>query len=179
MLFTYLIFLFVELSFWTLPLRRNFEEPQDTLLWSKILKVHAILCCSLGSQHGFVTCNCKREVRKFIKCSETKFNLSFSFSFFSSFVVFFFFFHCHLHSFIWYDCYVVKPCSFCCFIDLFLFFSFVGFAAVPPANNNFVTDNSFSSVFGNQDSKSGEYLIRSLSLFHEMQISFTLSLLSS
>ncbi|XP_060830310.1 phosphatidylinositol-binding clathrin assembly protein LAP isoform X19 [Bombus pascuorum] len=29
-----------------------------------------------------------------------------------------------------------------------------GFAAVPPANNNFVTDNSFSSVFGNQDSKS-------------------------
>ncbi|XP_043603232.1 phosphatidylinositol-binding clathrin assembly protein LAP isoform X13 [Bombus pyrosoma] len=30
-----------------------------------------------------------------------------------------------------------------------------GFAAVPPANNNFVTDNSFSSVFGNQDSKSG------------------------
>ncbi|CAK9803461.1 Phosphatidylinositol-binding clathrin assembly protein LAP [Anthophora quadrimaculata] len=31
-----------------------------------------------------------------------------------------------------------------------------GFAAVPPANNNFVTDNSFSSVFGNQDSQSGE-----------------------
>ncbi|XP_015433546.1 PREDICTED: phosphatidylinositol-binding clathrin assembly protein LAP isoform X6 [Dufourea novaeangliae] len=30
-----------------------------------------------------------------------------------------------------------------------------GFAAVPPANNNFVTDNSFSSVFGNQDSQSG------------------------
>ncbi|XP_012175045.1 phosphatidylinositol-binding clathrin assembly protein LAP isoform X13 [Bombus affinis] len=30
-----------------------------------------------------------------------------------------------------------------------------GFAAVPPANNNFVTDNSFSSVFGNQESKSG------------------------
>ncbi|XP_033365164.1 phosphatidylinositol-binding clathrin assembly protein LAP isoform X13 [Bombus vosnesenskii] len=30
-----------------------------------------------------------------------------------------------------------------------------GFAAVPAANNNFVTDNSFSSVFGNQDSKSG------------------------
>nr|XP_012144793.1 PREDICTED: phosphatidylinositol-binding clathrin assembly protein LAP isoform X2 [Megachile rotundata] len=29
-----------------------------------------------------------------------------------------------------------------------------GFAAVPPANNNFVTDNSFSSVFGNQDSQS-------------------------
>ncbi|XP_020723811.1 phosphatidylinositol-binding clathrin assembly protein LAP isoform X19 [Bombus affinis] len=29
-----------------------------------------------------------------------------------------------------------------------------GFAAVPPANNNFVTDNSFSSVFGNQESKS-------------------------
>ncbi|XP_033365161.1 phosphatidylinositol-binding clathrin assembly protein isoform X10 [Bombus vosnesenskii] len=29
-----------------------------------------------------------------------------------------------------------------------------GFAAVPAANNNFVTDNSFSSVFGNQDSKS-------------------------
>ncbi|XP_026673721.1 phosphatidylinositol-binding clathrin assembly protein LAP isoform X10 [Ceratina calcarata] len=28
-----------------------------------------------------------------------------------------------------------------------------GFAAVPPANNNFVTDNSFSSVFGNQDSQ--------------------------
>ncbi|XP_012144795.1 phosphatidylinositol-binding clathrin assembly protein lap isoform X20 [Megachile rotundata] len=31
-----------------------------------------------------------------------------------------------------------------------------GFAAVPPANNNFVTDNSFSSVFGNQDSQSGQ-----------------------
>ena len=31
---------------------------------------------------------------------------------------------------------------------------------MPPANNNFVTDNSFSSVFGNQESKSGEYLIR-------------------
>ncbi|XP_017763652.1 PREDICTED: phosphatidylinositol-binding clathrin assembly protein LAP isoform X9 [Eufriesea mexicana] len=30
-----------------------------------------------------------------------------------------------------------------------------GFAAVPPANNNFVTDYSFSSVFGNQDSQSG------------------------
>ncbi|XP_078042337.1 phosphatidylinositol-binding clathrin assembly protein lap isoform X13 [Augochlora pura] len=30
-----------------------------------------------------------------------------------------------------------------------------GFAAVPSANNNFVTDNSFSSVFGNQDSQSG------------------------
>ncbi|XP_078042341.1 phosphatidylinositol-binding clathrin assembly protein lap isoform X17 [Augochlora pura] len=29
-----------------------------------------------------------------------------------------------------------------------------GFAAVPSANNNFVTDNSFSSVFGNQDSQS-------------------------
>ncbi|XP_017763648.1 PREDICTED: phosphatidylinositol-binding clathrin assembly protein isoform X5 [Eufriesea mexicana] len=29
-----------------------------------------------------------------------------------------------------------------------------GFAAVPPANNNFVTDYSFSSVFGNQDSQS-------------------------
>ncbi|XP_076639464.1 phosphatidylinositol-binding clathrin assembly protein lap isoform X12 [Colletes latitarsis] len=29
-----------------------------------------------------------------------------------------------------------------------------GFAAAPPANNNFVTDNSFSSVFGNQDSQS-------------------------
>ncbi|CAL7942340.1 unnamed protein product [Xylocopa violacea] len=28
-----------------------------------------------------------------------------------------------------------------------------GFAAVPPANNNFVTDNSFSSVFGNQDTQ--------------------------
>ncbi|XP_054016056.1 phosphatidylinositol-binding clathrin assembly protein LAP isoform X19 [Hylaeus anthracinus] len=28
-----------------------------------------------------------------------------------------------------------------------------GFAAAPPANNNFVTDNSFSSVFGNQDSQ--------------------------
>ncbi|XP_076683645.1 phosphatidylinositol-binding clathrin assembly protein lap isoform X4 [Andrena cerasifolii] len=28
-----------------------------------------------------------------------------------------------------------------------------GFAAVPPANNNFVTDNSFSSVFGNQESQ--------------------------
>lgn len=42
---------------------------------------------------------------------------------------------------------------------------------MPPANNNFVTDNSFSSVFGNQDSKSGEYLIRPLSLFYEIQIS--------
>ncbi|CAL7942341.1 unnamed protein product [Xylocopa violacea] len=30
-----------------------------------------------------------------------------------------------------------------------------GFAAVPPANNNFVTDNSFSSVFGNQDTQPG------------------------
>ncbi|XP_076230481.1 phosphatidylinositol-binding clathrin assembly protein lap isoform X18 [Nomia melanderi] len=30
-----------------------------------------------------------------------------------------------------------------------------GFPAVPPANNNFVTDNSFSSVFGNQDAQSG------------------------
>ncbi|XP_032686914.1 phosphatidylinositol-binding clathrin assembly protein LAP isoform X13 [Odontomachus brunneus] len=29
-----------------------------------------------------------------------------------------------------------------------------GFAAAPPANNNFVTDNSFSSVFGNQDQQS-------------------------
>ncbi|XP_076230486.1 phosphatidylinositol-binding clathrin assembly protein lap isoform X23 [Nomia melanderi] len=29
-----------------------------------------------------------------------------------------------------------------------------GFPAVPPANNNFVTDNSFSSVFGNQDAQS-------------------------
>lgn len=37
------------------------------------------------------------------------------------------------------------------------YFWFVGFAAVPPANNNFVTDNSFSSVFGNQESQPGEY----------------------
>ncbi|XP_066582305.1 phosphatidylinositol-binding clathrin assembly protein unc-11 isoform X1 [Prorops nasuta] len=29
-----------------------------------------------------------------------------------------------------------------------------GFAAAPPATNNFVTDNSFSSVFGNQDQQS-------------------------
>ncbi|XP_014482542.1 PREDICTED: phosphatidylinositol-binding clathrin assembly protein LAP isoform X9 [Dinoponera quadriceps] len=29
-----------------------------------------------------------------------------------------------------------------------------GFAAAPPANNNFVTDNSFSSVFGNQEQQS-------------------------
>lgn len=47
----------------------------------------------------------------------------------------------------------------CCFISIFYFW-FVGFPAVPPANNNFVTDNSFSSVFGNQDAQSGKCSIR-------------------
>lgn len=36
----------------------------------------------------------------------------------------------------------------------FLLLFFLGFAAAPPANNNFVTDNSFSSVFGNQEQQS-------------------------
>lgn len=40
------------------------------------------------------------------------------------------------------------------------FFFLLGFApAAPPANNNFVTDNSFSSVFGNQDQQSSKCLL--------------------
>lgn len=38
-----------------------------------------------------------------------------------------------------------------------IFFFLLGFApTAPTANNNFVTDNSFSSVFGNQDQQSSK-----------------------
>lgn len=86
-----------------------------------------------------------------------------------------------LFSFTYYHCTFLfgDYCTMIMFFMLFhrsvFIFWFVGFAAVPPANNNFVTDNSFSSVFGNQDSKSGEYLIRPISLVYEIKI-FNLSL---
>lgn len=70
------------------------------------------------------------------------------------FCIFTYLFFIHWHCILLFnDCYII--------IIFMLFhrryFDFVGFAAVPPANNNFVTDYSFSSVFGNQDSQSGEY----------------------
>ncbi|XP_023316420.1 phosphatidylinositol-binding clathrin assembly protein unc-11 isoform X3 [Trichogramma pretiosum] len=59
-----------------------------------------------------------------------------------------------------------------------------GFATVPPATNNFVTDNNFTSVFGNQDQQAGAGIVpnpfasdfppppsvpQAVSAFHEQQ----------
>jgi len=50
-----------------------------------------------------------------------------------------------------------SPVYFLIFFYFSIFFFLLGFApTASAANNNFVTDNSFSSVFGNQDQQSSK-----------------------